>query len=94
MAQAEETSESLLEEPEEAEKAAETPMEEPEEAAAETVPPETADGEQAESDANAGTDMNPAGGSLELPVMPDSSTDSPKREDDDAGLLPPLEPPP
>jgi len=97
------TSESLLEEPEaaeaaeeaeEAEEAAETPMEESEEAATEAVPPETADGEQAESDANAGTDMNPAGGSLELPVMPDASTDSPKREDDDAGLLPPLEPPP
>jgi hypothetical protein len=94
MEQGEETDESLLEEPEEAEEAAETPMDASEEAATGAVPPETADGEQAESDANAGTDTNPAGGSLELPVLPGAAADTPKPEDDDAGLLPPLEPPP
>ena len=89
-----EAAEPAMDEPEEAAEPAEPQAEEPKEAAADAVPPETADGEQAESDANAGTDTNPAGGSLELPVMPDVSAESPKPEDDDAGLLPPLEPPP
>ncbi len=92
--QAEETGESLLEESEEAEEAAETPMEETEEQAAEAVPPETADGKPTESEANAGTDTNAAGGSLELPVLPGAAADTPKPEGDDAGLLPPLDPPP
>jgi hypothetical protein len=88
--EAEETAEPLLEEAEErpmeeseaAAEPAEPQMDEPRDAAAEAVPAETADGDQAESDANSGTDTNPAGGALELPVMPD------------AGLLPPLEPTP
>ena len=96
MEEAEKTTEPLREETEEGTEAAEPAMDQPEEAAeaAEAVPPETADGEQAESNANAGTNTPPLVVPPELPVMPEASADSPKREDDDAGLLPPLEPPP
>ncbi|MCU0978211.1 MAG: hypothetical protein MUF25_03475 [Pirellulaceae bacterium] len=92
--EAAEAAEPQMEEPKEAAEAAEPQIEEPKEAAAEAVPPEKADGEKTRSGAKAGSVKEPAGGTLELPVMPDESAESPKPKDDDAGLLPPLELPP
>jgi hypothetical protein len=89
-----ESAEPLAEEPEAATEAAEPPMKEPKEEAAEAVPPEESDGKEAESGLQAETDKNPVGGTLELPVMPEESAESPKPDGNDAGLLPPLEPPP
>ena len=94
MEEAAEATEPQMEEPKEEAEAAEPQIEEPKEAAAEAVPPEKADGEKTRSGAKARTAKEPAGGTLELPVMPDESAESPKPKDDDAGLLPPLELPP
>lgn len=94
MEETEESGEPLVEEPEDAEEAAELQMEEPEGGAAETALPETADDRKAGTDAQAGTNRTPASGILELPVMSEESAESQKQEDNDAGLLPPLEPPP
>jgi hypothetical protein len=80
--------------PKETAETAEPQTEEPKEEAAEAVPPEKADGEQAKRDAKAKTDGKPAGETLELPILPDESAEGPKPKGGDAGLLPPLEPPP
>lgn len=69
---------------EEAEESAKPLVEEPE---AETAEP------QMEEPKDEAADRQPAGGTLELPVMPGEATESPKPKDDD-GLLPPLELPP
>jgi hypothetical protein len=91
--EAEESAEPLVDEPEEAEESAEPQMEEPKEEATEPALPETTESEEPEQGVNSGTDKKPAGGMLELPVMSDDSAESSKPESD-AGLLPPLEPPP
>ena len=89
-----EAAEPQMEETKEATESAEPPVEEAKEEAAEAGPPEKADGEKAGDGAQAETDKKPASGILELPVMSDESAASPKPEGNDAGLLPPLEPPP
>jgi len=90
----EETSESLLAEPEETPEAADMPKEQPEDAAAEMTPSEPAAGQQAESDAQADPDPAPAPGGIALPELPGQSAGSQLPKGEDKDLLPPLESPP